>query len=273
MTSPLVIDLTDGRELEVHEAGTGEKVLLWHNGSPHTGAVLPPVLAAAQRRGLRVVTYARPSYAGSSPTPGRTVGDAAAEVEQLVDSLGIDRFVTVGYSGGGPHALAVAAVLGDRVSAVVTLASVAPFTESFDWFAGMHGPEDLRAAHQGRDARAKRAELDEFDPEIFTPADWAALEGEWGVLGADANAAGEFGNDGLIDDDVAFTLPWGVDLSRVAAPTLLVQGADDRIVPPSHAEYLATLLPHAELWLRPGLGHVSIVTALADALDWAVERS
>ncbi|MFP3416280.1 alpha/beta fold hydrolase, partial [Bacillus sp. SIMBA_074] len=81
--------------------------------------------------------------------PGRSVADAAADVLAVVDAVGVERFVTIGTSGGGPHALALAALAGDRATSVVTLAGIAPFDRSPDWFSGMADPGGLRAALSG----------------------------------------------------------------------------------------------------------------------------
>jgi pimeloyl-ACP methyl ester carboxylesterase len=174
----------------------------------------------------------------------------------------------MGASGGGPHALACAALLGERVTGVVTLAGIAPYTEEFDWFAGMQSPGGLRSALEGgREGRAAFALTHEFDPQQFVEPDWAALAGAWGSLGEDAQRAERDGPDGLIDDDCAFVRPWGFELAAVRAPVLVIQGGRDRVVPPAHGEYLARRLPHAELELRPGDGHVSVLEAVPAALD------
>jgi pimeloyl-ACP methyl ester carboxylesterase len=228
---------------------------------------------AAIERGIRVVTYARPSYGGSSPRPGRTVGDAAADVAAILDALAIERVVTMGASGGGPHALACAALLPERVTAAVTLAGVAPYTDEFDWFAGMAAPGALRSALDGgRPARAAYAKTDEFDPRQFVEADWRALEDRWAAVGQDAQAADANGPDGLTDDDVAFTIAWGFDLGSIAQPVLVIQGEADRVIPSAHGWWLSANLPNPTLWLRPGDGHVSVLDAVPDALDWLLER-
>lgn len=272
MVSKRDVALSDGRTVRVHDSGGGQPsdalAVLWHHGSPQTGAPLEPLLAAASARGVRLLSYGRPSYGGSSPHPGRDVASAAADVVQIVDALDIARFAVMGASGGGPHALACAALSPDRVVGVVCLAALAPFTESFDWFAGMISAGGLHAAAGGRQARERYEASAEFDERSFTPADWAALEGSWSSLGADAGRANAAGADGLIEDDVAFVAPWGFDVSQIVAPVLIVQGGLDRVVPPAHAHWLVRHCRRSELWLRPDDGHVSILDACPVAMDW-----
>ena len=264
--------LPDGRRLVVHDAPVlddrEDLTLIWHHGSPQTGALFEPLLSLATARRVRLVAYARPGYGGSSATSGRDVASAAADVEQVADALGIGRFATMGASGGGPHALACAGVLGERVIGVVAVASPAPYTEDFDWYAGMVAPEALQAAAAGRDARARFAETEEFDERSFIAADWAVLAGAWVALGRDAAQAGSEGPDGMIDDDVAFAAPWGFDVAGIRRPVLLVHGEADRVVPVSHGHALLRTIETAELWLRPRDGHISVLGACSVAMDW-----
>ena len=271
MISELDVALADGRSVHVFDTGAlaaDALTVVWHHGSPQTGAPLDPLVAAAEARGIRVVSYARPSYGGSTSLPGRDVASAAADVAQVADALGLGRFAVMGASGGGPHALACAALLGDRVSGAVTFAGIAPLTDEFDWFDGMVAPGGLHAALSGRESRVAFAIIDEFDEESFVAADYAALDGRWSSLGDDVSRAAEWGDDGLIDDDVAFVTPWGFELDNIAAPVLFAQGALDRIVPASHAGWMLGQVPGAELWLRRDEGHVSILDAVPVALDW-----
>ncbi len=271
MVSERDVQLEDGRTLRVYDSGadaTEAFAVLWHHGSPQTGAPLEPLLSAAAERGIRLLSYGRPSYGGSSPRLGRGVASAAADVAQIADAFGIARFAVMGASGGGPHALACAALLSNRVTGVVCVAGIAPLTEDFDWFDGMVSPGGLLAAIAGREARERYAASDEFETDSFTPADWAALSGVWSSLGADAGRASDAGPDGLIDDDVAFVSPWGFELTQITVPVLLVQGGQDRIVPPAHADWLLRKCRGAELWLRPDDGHISILKCLPVAMDW-----
>jgi pimeloyl-ACP methyl ester carboxylesterase len=260
-----------GGTLRAYDTGAGAAgTLLWHPGSPHTGAPLAPLAAAAAERGLRLVTYARPSYGASTPRPGRRIADGAADAARVADAFGVRRFAVLGYSGGGPHALACAALLPDRVTVVATLACLAPFSGTDDWFATMASDRALRAAVAGRDARARVAETEAFDPDTFSPSDWAALAGEWGPLGEDAQAAERVGPDGLVDDDVAVVRPWGFDVGAITAPALLVHGDEDRVVPYTHSARLHRDIPGSTLWPRRGAGHVSVLRACPEALDWLV---
>ncbi|WJS91175.1 alpha/beta fold hydrolase [Microbacterium testaceum] len=244
----------------------GRDVLLWHHGSPQTGAILAPVQAVADAHGLAVVSVARPAYAGSPRHPGRTVADVATGLVPVLDALGVASVVSVGASGGGPHALACAAAMPGLIRAVVTFASPAPFSGDDSWFERMRAPGGLWAAVEGEAARRRFAETDAFDAEQFVDVDFAALEGEWVSLGVDAAAAEAEGPDGLIDDDLAFTRPWGFDLAGVSASVVLVQGERDRVIPPAHARRLKAALPHAALDLHPADGHVSVLRHLGAAL-------
>lgn len=271
------ITLADGRTLDVHDSTNGVHApltVVWHHGSPQTGAALEPHLKAAALRGIRWISYARPSYGDSSAQPGRTVTNAAADVEQLINAMGIDQIAVMGASGGGPHALACAAIPDHRVWAVATLASLAPFSTEFNWFAGMAGGgPSLRAAQHGKDARVTFERTSDFDEDSFNSRDYAALKSEWTSLNADAGAATAAGPEGLIADDLAFVTPWGVDLSSVRIPVLLAHGGDDRVVPPSHSQWLLEHLSDAELWTRPRDGHVSILNASAVAMDWLRQQA
>ncbi len=262
----------DGRVLRAYdtgaETGTSGLTVVWHHGSPQTGRLPHPLREAAAARGIRLLSYGRPSYGGSSPQPGRTVGNAATDVVAVLDAAGVGQAVAMGASGGGAHGLAGAALRPDRVVAAVSLAGPAPYTEDFDWYAGMIAPDGLRTGRHGREARAAYAEVAEFDENSFTTADFAVLDGSWASMGQDAGRAGKESPDGLIDDDVALGHPWGFDVGQVAAPVLLVHGREDRVIPFAHSEWLLDQLLQAELWVRPRDGHISVLEAVPVALDW-----
>jgi pimeloyl-ACP methyl ester carboxylesterase len=274
------LTLDNGRTLHVYDTGAddadGRHAVFWHHGTPNIGAPPEPLFPTADRLGIRWVSYDRPGYGGSTPDPGRDVASAANLVSSVADALGIDRFAVTGHSGGGSHALACGALLSDRVLAVVSMAGLAPFgAEELDWFAGMaeSGVESLRAAAAGRAAKEiYEASGAEYDPE-FTPADQAALSGPWSWLSSVVGPAMAHGPSGLIDDDLAYVAPWGADPGQVKAPTLLLHGGRDRIVPSSHSEWLARRCPSAELRLSPDDGHISVLNSSESALDWLRQRA
>jgi pimeloyl-ACP methyl ester carboxylesterase len=273
------IQLSDGRTLRVHDSAVPDSAaypltILWFHGTPQTGALLDPLLTAAAARGIRMLSYGRPGCGGSSPQPGRTVADAAVDVAQIADALGLDRFAVMGASGGGPHALACAALLPDRVSAAVCLAGLAPLNaDGIDWFAGMASDGAIRSAMRGREARARYEETAEFDPESFVDRDYAALDTVWKSLGDDVGLASRAGSDGAVDDDVAYAAPWGFEPADITVPVLLAQGGRDRVVPPSHAHWLLDHCQEAELWLRPHDGHIAVLNASPVAMDWLTEHA
>jgi pimeloyl-ACP methyl ester carboxylesterase len=278
MTTVREADITvgGGRVLHAYDTAAAGRPVFWQHGTPNVGAPPEPLFAAAARHGLRWVSYDRPGYGGSAPAPGRDIAAAAADVAAVADHLGIGQFAVFGHSGGGPHALACAALLGDRVRGVVSVSGLAPYTAGeFDWFAGMYpgGAAELRAAHQGRAALEACLESGVFDPGMFTAEDHAALAGDWAWLAGVAGRAIEQGPAGLIDDDLAYTRLWGFSVTAIAAPALLLHGTADRIVPSSHARWLARGMPHAELRLSSGDGHISVLRAADEAVGWLAEQA
>ncbi len=267
------------RVLRAYTHGDGDRVVMWHHGTPNIGHPPAPLFAAAARLGLRFVGYDRPGYGGSTARPGRDVASAAGDAAAVADALGIGSFAVLGQSGGGPHALACAALLPGRVTAAVSVAGLAPFTaDGLDWFAGMGpgGVASLRAAAAGRAAKEAYAAAPTVTDVDFTAADWAALEGVWGWFGSVVEPAKANGPAPLVDDDLAYVGAWGFDPAAITAPVLLVHGADDRMVPAAHSTWLAGRIPGAELRLVPGAGHISVMTEQAEpATEWiaAVTRT
>lgn len=255
--------LADGRTLHTYDTEQGDLVVFWHHGTPNTGLPPEPLFEP----GLRWVSYDRPRYGGSSARPDRDIASAAADTAAVADALGIDTFALLGHSGGGAHALGCAALLPGRVHAVASISAMAPFdAPGLDWFAGM-GPtseKSLRAAAAGR---AAREAVEPGDPD-FTPSDWAALDGTWSWFGKVVRPALAGDPQAQIDDDLAYTHPWGFDPAAISAKALVMHGADDRVIPASHGEWLARHIPGAELRLVPGEGHISILGHAQQALAW-----
>lgn len=289
-TTDRPVTLPDGRTLMLHEAGDPSGVpVLAHHGTPEAGTVFGPHGADAMAKGLRLITYDRAGYGGSSRHAGRDVAAVAADVAAALDAVGVGEFLTWGVSGGGPHALACAALLPQRVRAVASIAGVAPWdAEGLDPMAGM-GEENVHEfglALQGEAALRPRlqevrdvvltqgpAELVSELRSILAPVDVAALDGEAGDYLHASMAAGLAGGvDGWLDDDLAFVRPWGFDLDEVSVPVLVQQGGQDLMVPAAHGPWLAAHLPGATPWLEPDQGHLSITLDIGRVHGWLLER-
>ncbi|MDQ3811010.1 MAG: alpha/beta hydrolase [Chloroflexota bacterium] len=268
--------LPNGRSVDVLVAGSEEAPpLLFHHGTPGARIGFEPFIATALARGVRFVSYSRPGYGDSTRRPGRAVADCAADTAAIMDRLGAPRFYTVGWSGGGPHALACAALLPDRVIASATIAGVAPYpADGLDWLAGM-GPENVRefgAAMAGPDALGPS--LAAFAEGMATvtgenivaalgalvsDVDEAALNGELGAfLAANVREGLRNGTGGWLDDDLAFVRDWGFDVATIAVPVAVWQGPHDRMVPFAHGEWLTRHIPGVKPRLEPEHGHLSL---------------
>ncbi len=273
---PLVyVNLPDGRKLEVRTAGPEDgKILLFHHGTPGIGMQFPPLAKAAAAKGLRTVMYSRPGYGTSTPQPGRKVIDAAHDAACVVDAVGGTTFRTIGWSGGGPHALACAAALPGRCLATVTIAGVAPYpAEGIDWLAGMadENVEEFSLALQGADTLTPFLEAFARSLATTQPADLANVLG--GLLSEvdKAQVTGDFaewmletcrlglahGIAGQRDDDLAFTTNWGFDVRDVRSVAVW-QGAQDRMVPYAHGVWLAGHIPGVRRRLFAAEGHLSV---------------
>lgn len=256
---------------------------MFHSGTPAGLVAYPAAIDAAARRGLRLVSYARPGYGNSAAQPGRSVADAAADTCALLDHLGSPRFVTAGWSGGGPHALACAALLPDRCLAAATIAGLAPCqADGIDWLAGMaqENVAEFTAAAQGEAAvsrllLAQAAELSQVTADqvitalgdLATDADRAVLTGDFAAYIAGSFRAGvSTGIAGWRDDDLAFVSDWGfsLDLLGSAVPVCIWQGDQDAMVPFAHGKWLASRISRARAHLVPGEGHLSLA---ANELD------
>jgi pimeloyl-ACP methyl ester carboxylesterase len=288
-----VLATADGRQLEVLSTGPEDGlVLLFHNGTPGGLVAFPDMAVAAAGRGLRTVMYARPGYGDSTARPGRRIVDAAADVAAVLDGLGAREFVTVGWSGGGPHALACAALLPGRCLAAASLAGVAPLQAGgLDWMAGM-GPENVAeftAAGQGEAAltafleeaaaglgQVTGRQVAEEMGGLISAADQAVVTAEFAEYLAESfRIALRAGIAGWRDDDIAFVSDWGFPLEQAGAvPVAIWQGDEDRMVPFSHGAWLAGHIPGARAHLARGEGHLTFAarsfgTVLDDLLDLA----
>jgi pimeloyl-ACP methyl ester carboxylesterase len=285
MSGRMQVPGPDERTLEVLTGGDDDgSCLLFHGGSPSAVAEWTLLDAAARAAGLRLVTYSRPGYGASDPRPeaGVFVDDVADSVAVL-DHLGVDEFLTAGWSGGGPRALACGVLLPERCRAVATVAGVAPYdAEGLDWFAGMarENHAEYHAAEQGRDVygafleehflpvlQATPEQLADALGGLVTPVDKAALDApfcDW--MSRSNRHAGAQGVVGMRDDGLAAVAPWGFDLADLRVPVAVWQGHQDAMVPYAHGVWLAEHVPGVEAHLLEDEGHVSLVTRMEEIL-------
>ena len=235
------------------------------------------------------MSYARPGYSGSTRHRGRRVADAAVDVAAVLAALGVDEFVSIGHSGGGPHAIACAALLPDRCRAVATIGGVAPadlvggtWTDGMaeeniaEFAAAAAGEGVLRPHLEAELARFVSVTPDEVAGAfggLVTEVDRDALTDDYADMTARSLRRAAFdGLDGWVDDDLAFLAPWGVDLGEVVRPVALWQGRHDAMVPYAHGTWLAHHVAHAHPRLHDDEGHLSLVNGrIAEVVDDLLE--
>lgn len=291
MTEHLV-DAGGGRVLHVEEGGDADGFpVLFQHGSPGCGLLYRPLVEDAAARGIRLLGYDRPGYRGSSRHAGRSIADGANDVAAIADALGLERLATWGISGGGPHALACAALLPGRIVAAASLASPAPYdADGLDWYDGMGesnlvefdaavaGESVLRPLLEEETAAltAGGAEgLRDGMASLLSEVDAAVLDDEVAKHLYDSIADGLApGVDGWLDDDLAFVAPWQVDLDAVEIPVLLWQGRQDQFVPPGHVPWLAARIPGVEVRLTAEDGHLTLYERrIPEVHAWLLEHA
>ena len=274
--APAALTTPDGRRLDVYVAGPPDgDVLLFHTGTPTAPIPFAPAVRTMAERGLRYVAFSRPGYGSSTRLPGRSVADVVADARTVLDHVGASSAVTIGWSGGGPHALACAALLSDRIRAAALIAGVAPYpADGLDYLAGMgaENVEEFTAALEGHDAlvafkernwpifrSVSGPEVAEALGDLIDEVDRGALTGafaEW--TAATFREALRESYWGWFDDDMAFVKPWGFSLESIEMPVHVWQGRHDRMVPYGHGEWLAAHVPTAVPHLLEEHGHLSL---------------
>lgn len=279
----------DGRVLEVLTGGDPDGLpWLFHSGSPSAAVAHAPIDAAARRNGLRMVTYSRPGYGASTPRPlpadrRPQMADDVPDMVAVLDALGVDEFVTLGWSGGCPRALAAAALLPDRCLAAATLGGVAPHDGAgLDWSGDMaeENQAEYAAAAAGPEAyaaylteeflpilQASAADLRAAMGGLVTQVDADFLTDEFAdYLAESFHRAGAQGVVGARDDGLAATSPWGFDLGSIRVPVAVWQGRADAMVPYAHGAWLAEHVPGARPHLFEDEGHLSLVGRVEEIL-------
>jgi pimeloyl-ACP methyl ester carboxylesterase len=277
------IELEDGRRLGLRVSGPIDGLpLVFHHGTPGADTPIRALERAAHDRGLRYVSFSRPGYGTSSRLPGRRVVDVVPDTAAVLKAIEADRCLVVGWSGGGPHALACGARL-PSVAATLVISGVAPYDlPGLDWTAGM-GDDNVaefgaalageatlrpfldvaRGELKDADAAAIRTSLESILPAV----DQAALTDEFGEdMAASFAEALRHGVDGWVDDDLAFTEPWGFDFDELSGPVMLWQGRLDLMVPFAHGAAQASRIAGASVHLEEGEGHLSIGLGALDRM-------
>ena len=284
-----VVETPDGRELCVESGGdpTGIAVLNI-DGWPGGRSLLGGLLDGAAREGVHLLSYDRPGYGRSSPHPGRTVANFAEDVRTITRAFGIDRLGVCGASGGGPHALAIGALLPELVTGVAVICSLAPRDASgLDYLAGMQ--DDIAQIHRWFDdddlgavrawATNYRTEVEGYSAEQIEQLAAEAFPDDAGsqtffrAYTKSVRLALEPGIEGIVDDGVAFHGSWGFEVGSIGVPIRLWSGPADLHVPLAHSRWLGAQLPGAPLDASGSGGHLEIIaTALPVAHRWLAEQ-
>lgn len=276
----------DGRTLAVTEWGDPNGVPLFScHGTPGGRIAWPKDLTIYGRHGIRRMVFDRPGYGESTRLPGRTVADGVPDVVAIADALDIERFAITGNSGGGPHALACAALLPERVLRCQAVVSIAPYpAKGLDWLAGMSegNVAEFGAALEGeaatravveRGATFMLEQVAAGNPQIhgdeyeMPESDRKQIAGAQAMLAAQVIDALAPGIDGWVDDNLAFARPWGFDVSDIRLPVYLQYGSDDSLVPKAHGDWLAAHIPGAKVVVLDA-GHYGDSSLVESDLAW-----
>lgn len=283
------ITLVDGRTLEVASYGdpSGHPVF-FHHGTPGSTRTLKSIASIADRAQIFLITTSRPGYGASTRQAGRDVASVVPDVSAVLDFFRVDDYVAVGWSGGGPHALACAAFDAPRCLGAVTLAGVAPADVDFDWTAGM-GEENVKEFALAREggpeyeahlsgvsevlALADASNVVELFGGLLSESDKAALSSEEtrAALAEGVGYGVRHDWHGFFDDDQTLMKPWGFHTGSIELPVDVFYGDHDLMVPPSHGAWLLERLRHGTAHHFEPDGHVSIFIEHIDEVTAAIQ--
>jgi pimeloyl-ACP methyl ester carboxylesterase len=262
--------------------------LLYLHGTPDSRLARPADDAVAARAGVRLLALDRPGYGGSDSLPADAApgtGPLAHQVASVLDELAVERTALVAWSGGTLAALAVAARLPERVSALGVVAGLVPRQAYDDPVVREAGAERLRTLELAD--TLPRGQLGEAVAPLLAPypCDHAlALEHQAehrdpaGALELASVAGGtdrmadalveavRHGLAGIAADLEAQARPLDIDLVAVGCPTRLWYGTADAVTPPAFGEWYARELPAATLDLVSGAAHYLLFTRWAEIL-------
>lgn len=278
--------MPDGRRLGYAEYGDpdGKAVMSFHGG-PSCRLDVRFASHFCREEGIRLIAVDRPGIGLSDHQPGRKLLDWPEDVANLAASLGIARFAVLGWSAGGPYALACAHRIPHLLTQVGTIGSMAPIDGR---------PETVRecgllldrilfplvrrspwaAAQLLRGAKRIPPWLLKWNliHEVVSPADRAL------IASFDAAEVFDFfyealrpGPWGTVQDYCVLGGPWGFSLDTITTEIHLWQGDEDRIIPLCQARWIADRLPDAHLHIVPGQGHFLLRPCLSAVFSVLME--
>ena len=292
-----MVPLTDGRVIAYLEGGDP-------HGYPVFGLHGTPGCRLARwfddgiyaRAGVRYITTDRAGFGRSSRNRGRAVAHEAGDVLAVADFLGIERFSVVGGSGGGPHSLACGALLTNRVERVACQSSIAPLNNGGmnrkAWIKGMaqEHADEISWAKAGELTLTRQIEIEQRKMMTLVASDPSMLLGEGMSQGdqeflSHPDVAKRFneviseqavqGVEGWVDDIIAFTNPWGFDLSKISVPVLITHGAEDMSAPLTHGMWLADRIPNSKIKINKTGGHLPDYSGaeISTTMRWLTGRT
>ncbi|HUW78686.1 MAG TPA: alpha/beta fold hydrolase [Candidatus Nanopelagicaceae bacterium] len=281
--------LSDGRNLNLLLGeGESQTAVIFHHGTPSCANIWKSWIEKLEKAGIRAVAYSRAGYYTSDRKPGRNVVDVNADISEVLDRYDIKSFISVGWSGGGPHALASS--LDSRCKSVVVLAGVGMYGQpDLDFLAGMgeENIDEFGTALQGEIALSTwmeangtgyktitGAELRSTVSSLFSKSDVVTMQNEKFSedLAENFRQSLASGFWGWMDDDFAFTQDWGFSLDQVKVPVTIFQGDEDLMVPGAHGRWLHAKMPHSTLRLIAGEGHLAYFSSAQDeVLDYLLK--
>ncbi len=274
-----------GRKLGIAEFGRPDgQPIVWLHGTPGARRQIPEeARKLADARGLRIVGIDRPGVGLSTAHQYEHIIDFVTDLEIVVDQLGIERFATIGLSGGAPYAMAAAAGLPGRVPVVGVLGGVVPSV----------GPDSPPGGWVGHAKRFKSVLPLVRHPSgivltgfvrVLKPLGPQALElyarfappGDREVLTRpdvkemfldDLSENGGRSMRALVADGILFTREWGFEPHDIEAPIFWWHGDADNIVPLAHAEWLVPRLKHCTLFVRHDESHLGGLGIATEVID------
>ena len=269
-----LVTLSDGRKLELKIAGEPQSsAIVFHHGTPGASNTWTSLMDEVERLGGFTFSYSRPGYGQSDRHEGRTVLDNASDISEVLDLLGITKIVSIGWSGGGPHALADSTL--PQSQGVISIAGVGAYgADDLDFLEGMGEENHVEFGAAVKGPAAIEEWMKQYSPDIATVTADQIIEAFGGLIGeadkkallegaAEETAASyrkslEVSYHGWLDDDLAFVQPWGFDITKISVPVELWQGNDDFMVPHAHGYWLEKQIPSSKFIFVPGEGHISL---------------